>query len=228
MEKITVKDWSEDDQPREKLILKGKSSLSNAELLAILLRTGTASDNVLELSRKVLQMANDNLVELGKLTLNDFIKIKGMGKVKAITLIAALELGRRRRESETLERKSISSSKDIFELMCPKIGDLPHEEFWLITLNRAHKVIQMNRIGSGGISATVADLRIILKYAIEQQASSIVICHNHPSGQLKASKSDIDITQKVKQAGTIMDIELIDHVIICDSDYYSFAEHGLI
>lgn len=224
----TVKDWAEDDQPREKLLNKGKASLSNAELLAILLRTGTKQYNVLDLARMVLESVNNNLIELGKLQINEFTKFKGMGQVKAITLVAALELGRRRRESEILEKKKISSSKDIFEFMCPKIGDLPHEEFWLITLNRANKIISTHRIGTGGISSTIADVRIILKIAIEQQASSIIICHNHPSGQLQPSMNDKTLTKKVKDAAAIIDIDVLDHLIVTDTAYYSFADEGVL
>ena len=220
--------WNEDDRPREKLQLKGKHSLSDAELIAILLGSGTRKESAVDLARRILELAENNLVDLGKLSLSQLQRIQGVGPVKAITLTAALELGSRRQMSVTKTKKKVSSSQDIYEIFGPRIGDLNHEEFWLMCLNRNNAIIGTTRIGSGGISATVADIRIMLKYAIENYASSMILCHNHPSGNLNPSNADIKLTTAVKEAASWMDITLIDHIIVTDSSYYSFADEKLI
>lgn len=220
--------WNEDDRPREKLQLKGKHSLSDAELIAILLGSGTRKESAVDLARRILELADNNLVELGKLSLSQLQRISGVGPVKAITLTAALELGSRRQVSVTKKKKQVSSSQEIYEIFGPQIGDLNHEEFWLMCLNRNNAIIGTTRIGSGGISATVADIRIMLKYAIENYASSMILCHNHPSGNLKPSNADIKLTTAVKEAASWMDIALIDHIIVTDSSYYSFADEKML
>ena len=220
--------WNEDDRPREKLQIKGKHSLSDAELIAILLGSGTRKESAVDLARRILDLADNNLVELGKLSLSHLQRITGVGPVKAITLTAALELGSRRQVSVTKKKKQVSSSQEIYEIFGPQIGDLNHEEFWLMCLNRNNAIIGTTRIGSGGISATVADIRIMLKYAIENYASSMILCHNHPSGNLKPSNADIKLTTAVKEAASWMDIALIDHIIVTDSSYYSFADEKML
>ena len=220
--------WNEDDRPREKLQLKGKRSLSDAELIAILLGSGTRKESAVDLARRILDLADNNLVELGKLSLSQLQRISGVGPVKAITLTAALELGSRRQVSSSKTKKKVSTSQDIYEIFGPRIGDLNHEEFWLMCLNRNNAIIGTTRIGSGGISATVADIRIMLKYAIENYASSMILCHNHPSGNLKPSNADIKLTTAVKEAASFMDIALLDHIIVTDSSYYSFADEKMI
>jgi DNA repair protein RadC len=220
--------WNEDDRPREKLQLKGKRSLSDAELIAILLGSGTRKESAVDLARRILDLADNNLVELGKLSLSQLQRISGVGPVKAITLTAALELGSRRQVSSSKTKQKVSNSQDIYEIFGPRIGDLNHEEFWLMCLNRNNAIIGTTRIGSGGISATVADIRIMLKYAIENYASSMILCHNHPSGNLKPSNADIKLTTAVKEAASFMDIALLDHIIVTDSSYYSFADEKMI
>jgi DNA repair protein RadC len=220
--------WNEDDRPREKLQLKGKRSLSDAELIAILLGSGTRKESAVDLARRILDLADNNLVELGKLSLSQLQRISGVGPVKAITLTAALELGSRRQVSSSKSKQKVSNSQDIYEIFGPRIGDLNHEEFWLMCLNRNNAIIGTTRIGSGGISATVADIRIMLKYAIENYASSMILCHNHPSGNLKPSNADIKLTTAVKEAASFMDIALLDHIIVTDSSYYSFADEKMI
>jgi DNA repair protein RadC len=220
--------WNEDDRPREKLQLKGKRNLSDAELIAILLGSGTRKESAVDLARRILDLADNNLVELGKLSLSQLQRISGVGPVKAITLTAALELGSRRQVSSSKTKKKVSTSQDIYEIFGPRIGDLNHEEFWLMCLNRNNAIIGTTRIGSGGISATVADIRIMLKYAIENYASSMILCHNHPSGNLKPSNADIKLTSAVKEAASFMDIALLDHIIVTDSSYYSFADEKMI
>lgn len=219
-----IRQWNEDDRPREKLLLKGKSNLSNAELIAILLGSGTRRESAVELARRVLDLADNNLSELGKVSLAQLQRLSGIGPVKAITLSAALELGRRRQEAEPLRRQQIQTSRDIYEVFGPRIGDLRHEEFWVMCLNRNNRVVGTSRIGAGGISATVADIRLILQYAIESHASCLILCHNHPSGNLQPSQEDLKLTHSVKQAAQWMDILLIDHLIVSNTAYFSFAD----
>jgi len=221
-----ITDWAEEDRPREKLMAKGVSVLSNAELLAIIMRSGSSEDNAVELARKILLDFDNNLGELGKATVNQLKSYRGMGEAKAIGIVAALELGRRRDTGGIIEKKSFVCSKDIFLLFYPKLGDLPHEEFWILFLNNSGRYMDMQRLSAGGLSDTSADVRFIMKMAIERLASRIVICHNHPSGNTTPSKQDMMLTRKIKEGGALLDITLIDHVIVADNKYYSFADEG--
>ena len=223
-----ITDWAMEDRPREKMVAKGISALSNAELLAIIMRSGSREDNAVELAKKILADFGNNLGELGKATIAQLKTYTGMGETKAVSIVAALELGRRRNTGEIIEKKVIANSKDIFLLFHPMLSDLPHEEFWILFLNNSGKIIDMKRLSIGGITGTQADVRLIMKMAIELLASRIVMCHNHPSGAVKPSQNDISITQKAKEGGALLDINLVDHVIIADNKYYSFADEGLI
>jgi DNA repair protein RadC len=225
---LPIKEWALEDRPREKLMTKGISSLSSAELLAIIIGSGTRSDTAVELSKKLLNLVGNNLHELGKLDLTNLKKIHGIGPAKAMAIIACFELGKRRNSSSRLPDIKISGSKDVFDLFQPFLGDLPHEEFWILLLNRANRVIDKIRISQGGISGTIIDTRIILKNAVDRLASTIILCHNHPSGNLKPSDADIRITSKMKESSQLMDINLIDHIIIADNTYFSFADEGII
>jgi DNA repair protein RadC len=225
---LKITDWAVEDRPREKLYQKGTSSLSDAELLAILIGSGTKSRSAVDLGRELLSMADNNLNSLGKLSISDLTKIRGIGNARAITIAAALELGRRRKLAELPEMPQIKCSRDVFELVNPVLSDLSHEEFWILFLNRSNRVINRMKLSQGGISGTVTDVRMIMKKAIENLASGIIVCHNHPSGNLNPSESDSRITQKIKDAGNLMDIQLLDHLIICEKDYYSFADNGLL
>ncbi len=223
---LTIKDWALEDRPREKMIKRGIGSLSDAELLAILIKSGTKNENAVAIAQRILLAANSNLNELGKFTLKDFTLTKGIGEAKGITIMAALELGRRRKQTEALNRPKIESSNDIVEIFQPQLADLPHEEFWVLFLNRANKVIDQSRITQGGVTGTIFDIKLIMKSAIEKLASSIIICHNHPSGNPKPSEQDIKITLKMKEAAQIFEIALLDHIIITESECYSFADNG--
>jgi DNA repair protein RadC len=223
---IKITDWAVEDRPRERLWNKGPSSLSDAELLAILIGSGTKNASAVDVARELLSLAGNNLSDLGKLSLAEIRKLKGVGEAKAVTIIAALELGRRRKLAEASDVPQIRSSADVFNIFHPIMEDLPYEEFWILFLNRANKVINRMKISQGGVSGTVTDVRIVLKSAIEYLASGIVICHNHPSGNNTPSDSDIKITRKIKEAGELMDIQLLDHIIICGKEYYSFADNG--
>ncbi len=225
---LTIKDWALEDRPREKMIKRGINSLSDAELLAILINTGTKNESAVAIAQRILLSANSNLNELGKYTLADFTSIKGIGEAKGITIMAALELGRRRKQTEALNRPKIESSSDIIEIFQPQLADLPHEEFWVLFLNRANKVIDQAKITQGGITGTIFDIKLIMKSAIEKLASSIIVCHNHPSGNPKPSEQDIKITQKLKEASQLFEIALLDHIIITDSECYSFADNGIL
>ena len=225
---LKIKDWAVEDRPREKLIQKGVQSLSDAEIIALLIGSGTKNETAVELSKRILKTANNNLNELGKLDISELIKIKGIGEAKAITIIAALELGRRRKISDVLIKKKITQSKDIFELFQPIIGDIPHEEFWILLLNRSNRIIEKIKISQGGVSGTVIDVKIILKQALEKLASSIILCHNHPSGNKSPSNADDTITNKLKAGAELLDIQVLDHIIIADIDYYSYADEGKI
>ncbi|UCG28937.1 MAG: DNA repair protein RadC [Bacteroidales bacterium] len=225
---LRIKDWALEDRPREKLLNKGISSLSDAELIAILIGSGTKNETAVELAKKILNTVGNSLNELGKLSVEELKKSKGIGSAKAITIIAALELGRRRKLADIQAKKKITGSKDVFNYFQPLIGDLPHEEFWILLLNRSNRVIEKHRISQGGISGTIIDVRMILKNAIEKLASSLILCHNHPSGNLQPSDSDMKITSKMKDAGKIMDIQVLDHLIVTDSAYFSFADEGIL
>ncbi|MCK4465255.1 MAG: DNA repair protein RadC [Bacteroidales bacterium] len=225
---LTIKDWALEDRPREKLLSKGLSSLTDAELIAILIGSGIKNESAVELAKKILKAVKNNLNELGKLSVEDLMTSKGIGEARAITIIAALELGRRRKRADIMEKKKISGSKDVFEFFQPVLADLPYEEFWILLLNRSNKIIEKFKISQGGISGTVIDVRMILKNAIEKLASSIILCHNHPSGNLQPSEADKKITTKLKDAARIMDMQVLDHLIITDSSFYSFADEGIL
>jgi DNA repair protein RadC len=220
-----IKAWAEDDRPREKFLLKGKQSLSNTELLAILIATGTKNESAVDLARKILQLTNDNLNELGKLSIKDLKKVKGIGEAKAITIAAALELGRRRKDEDAKQIEIVKTSREVFNYFEPLLADLPHEEFWILLLARNRKVIARVKISEGGVAGTVVDTKIIFKHAIENLASYIVLCHNHPSGNLQPSTADIQITKNLKNAAKLLDIDIVDHIIIGNNKYYSFADN---
>lgn len=224
---LSIKQWAADDRPREKLLAHGVRTLSDAELLAILISTGTKNLSAIDLARSVLQSAGGNLNRLGKQTVADLTKINGIGEAKAISIVAALELGRRRKESE-IDNDKIDGPGDIFEIMYPILGDLPHEEFWVLMLNRANRLIDKQRVGSGGLNATIADVRMIMKLALEKLASSIVLVHNHPSGSKNPSNEDKQLTAKIKDAAKFFDINMMDHIIVADKHYFSFRDEGLI
>lgn len=222
-----INQWAEDDRPREKFLLKGKSSLSDSELLAILIGSGSRNESAVQLCQRILASANNNLNQLGKLSIAQLTEFKGIGEAKAIAIAAALELGRRRRSEDAEELKKISSSKAVFEIMQPIIGELPHEEFWILYLNNSNKVIHKAQLSKGGITGTVVDSRIVFKTAFEQNATSIILTHNHPSGKLAASQADIEITKRLKLAGEQLEILILDHIIITEAGYYSFQDNGI-
>lgn len=225
---LRIKNWSPEDRPREKLILKGTSALSDTELIGILLGSGTRTMTAVELARHILQHVNNDLHQLARLSVKDLTKIKGIGEAKAISIIAALEIGRRRKDIVREERPKITLSQDVFDLLKPHLTDLSHEEFWVVYLNRANRVIRKQQISLGGVAGTIADPKIILKTAIEELASGIVLAHNHPSGNLSPSQADIDLTKKIKEAGKLLEIQVLDHVIFGLSKYYSFADEGIL
>ncbi len=225
---LKITEWAIEDRPREKLIRQGTTNLSDAELLAILISSGTRDRSAVDLGRELLNNVNNNLNRLGKLTIADLKKIRGIGTARAVTIAAALELGRRRKLAEPPDFPQIKCSQDVADIFQPLLSDLVHEEFWILFLNRSNKVIDRMRLSQGGISGTVTDVRMVMKKAIEYLASGIIVCHNHPSGNLNPSESDTKITKKIKEAGSLMDIQLLDHLIISEKDYYSFADNGLI
>jgi DNA repair protein RadC len=225
---MKITDWAVEDRPRERLWSKGPSSLSDAELLAILIGSGTRNRSALDLARELLALAGNSLSDLGKLSAGEIRRIKGLGEARAVTVAAALELGRRRKLAEAAGHPQIRSSADVFNIFSPLMEDLPHEEFWILFLNRANRVTGRMKISQGGVSGTVTDVRIVMKKAIESLASGLVICHNHPSGNNSPSDADIRITQKIKEAGALMDIQLLDHLIIAGREYYSFADNGAL
>ncbi|MES2380897.1 MAG: DNA repair protein RadC [Bacteroidota bacterium] len=226
--KNSIKYWAEDDRPREKFLAKGKQSLSNSELLAILIGTGAKDQSAVDLARNILALTKDNINELAKLDINSLTKVKGIGEAKAIIIAAALELGRRRKDEDAKQVEIIKGSRDIFNYFEPLLTDLPHEEFWILLLARNNKVICRKRISEGGLTGTVVDARIIFKHAIENLASSIILCHNHPSGNLKPSSTDIQITKNLVNGAKFLDLSVIDHLIIGQNGYYSFADKDII
>lgn len=223
-----ITNWSEDDKPREKLMNKGKASLSDAELIAILIGSGSRNESAVQLSKRILSSVDNNLNALGKLSLQQLMNFKGIGEAKAISIQAAMELGRRRRAEEVVELQKITSSKSIFELMQPVIGELSHEEFWIIYLNNSNKVLSKSQLSKGGITGTLVDVRLVFKAALEMGAVSIILSHNHPSGALQPSEADKQITKKLKLAGESLDIRILDHLIITENHYYSFADEGIL
>lgn len=225
---FSIKYWAEDDQPREKLMLKGKAALSDAELIAILIGSGSRNESAVELSKRILASVDNNLNALGKQSLQQLMGFKGIGEAKAITIAAAMELGRRRREEESVDLKRITSSRAVFEIMQPIIGELPHEEFWILFLNNSNKVIYKSQISKGGITGTVVDARIVFKMALEHNATGIILVHNHPSGVLQESEPDRQITRQMKAGGDALSIKVLDHVIVTEKGYLSFADKGIL
>lgn len=221
-----IKQWAEDDKPREKLMLKGKHVLSDAELLAILIGSGSRNESAVDLSKRIIGSVA-NLKALGRLTLQQLMEFKGIGEAKAITILAAMELGRRRGSEEEVDLKKITSSKSVFDIMQPIIGELIHEEFWVLYLNNSNKVVYKSQLSKGGMTGTVVDSRLVFKTALEQNAVSVILCHNHPSGLLQASEADKQITKKIKDAGRTLDVNVLDHLIITNGGYLSFADEGI-
>ncbi len=222
-----INQWAEDDRPREKFLLKGKSSLSDSELLAILIGSGSRNESAVQLCQRILASTNNNLNDLGKISVQKLMQFKGIGEAKAISIAAALELGKRRRIEDAIELDRITSSKAVFEIMQPIIGELYHEEFWILYLNNANKVIYKWQLSKGGITGTVVDVRMVFKTAFEQNATAIILTHNHPSGKLVPSDADKSITKQLKMAGNQLDVKVLDHVIITENGYYSFNDDGI-
>jgi len=226
--KISIKNWAEDDQPREKLLHKGPAALSNAELIAILIGSGNTDESAVELSKRIMMEVNDNFADLARLTIQDLQKYKGIGEAKAITIAAALEMGRRRNTSILNEKPQAKDSKTAFLLLQKELGDLNYESFCILLLNRANKVLKTIKISDGGITGTVVDLRKVFKMALDNNATSIILGHNHPSGQITPSEADIQLTKKIKEAGVMLDLPVLDHIIVGDGNYYSFADEGIM
>ena len=224
---MSIKEWAVEDRPREKLLMKGTRSLSDAELLAILIGSGNITETAVGLSRRILASAENNLNELGKKQIADLIKFNGIGEAKAVNIVAALELGRRRKEQSASEKIVITQSSDAANYFRPLLEDLNHEEFWILLLNRSNTIIDKFMVSQGGLSGTVIDVRIILKTALEKLASAMILCHNHPSGNTRASEADKNITRKIKDAAALMEIAVLDHIIIAHDKYFSFADEGI-
>ena len=224
---IPINQWAEDDRPREKFLLKGKAALSDSELLAILIGSGSRNESAVQLCQRILASANNNLNQLGKLSVKHLMEYKGIGEAKAISIAAALELGRRRRVEESIQLDKITSSKAVFEIMQPIIGELAHEEFWVLYLNNSNKVLYKAQLSKGGLTGTIVDTRIIFKTALEYNATSLILTHNHPSGRLLASDADKEVTRKLKLAGQQLDILVLDHIIITETGFYSFNDEGI-
>ncbi|MER3374454.1 MAG: DNA repair protein RadC [Allomuricauda sp.] len=225
---FSIKNWADDDKPREKLVQKGSFVLSDAELIAILIGSGNRDESAVELSKRILASVGHNLNELGKLTVNQLKKFKGIGEAKAVTIAAALEMGRRRRGEDTQKITKVLASNDVFELLYPLIGELQHEEFWIVYLNNSNKVIHKSQLSKGGITGTLVDVRLVLKQALDLGAVGIILAHNHPSGTLKPSAADKQITQKLKKASEALDIKILDHLILAQHHYFSFADQGIL
>ena len=226
--RLSIRDWARDDQPREKLMAHGPGALSDAELLAILIRSGSVKESGLDLAKRIMGDAGQDLHKLGKLGVAELVKYNGMGEAKAITIVAALELGRRRRSTDAQERPSITTSASAHELIRSKLAELPNEVFWLILLDRGNRLLELRKVSEGGLHGTVADPKVIFKMALDHRASSIVLCHNHPSGQLRPSEEDIRLTRKLTDGGRLLDIAIHDHLIVASSGYYSFADNGML
>ncbi|WP_190809646.1 DNA repair protein RadC [Flagellimonas sp. S3867] len=225
---FSIKNWADDDKPREKLVQKGRSVLSDAELVAILIGSGSKRESAVELSKRILASVNHNLNELGKLSVNQLKQFKGIGEAKAVSIAAALEVGRRRRGDDAEKIYKISNSKDAFELLYPVMGELEHEEFWIVYLNNSNKIIHKSQLSKGGITGTLVDVRLVMKQALELGAVGIVLAHNHPSGTIKPSAADKQITKKMQKAGEALDIKVLDHLILTQHNYLSFADKGIL
>ncbi|MFA9290780.1 MAG: DNA repair protein RadC [Solirubrobacteraceae bacterium] len=228
IESQNIKSWAEDDRPREKMLLKGKKNLSDAELLAIIIGSGSRNETAVDLAKRMLKSTNNNWNALAKLSIKELSKFKGIGEAKAISIVATLEVGQRRALQETQEKLVITSSEDVYNLMIGDLADIPHEEFWVLLLNRANKVIHTNQMSIGGIHETVVDIRLILKNALEHLAVGIILVHNHPSGNTQPSEQDKIITQKLNNAAVLLEIKLLDHVIVSEKKYFSFADEGIL
>lgn len=226
--KLNIKEWAVEDRPREKLLAHGSRSLTDAELIAILISSGNINETAVELSRRILTSVGNNLNELGRKGIEYLKTFNGIGEAKAVTIVAALELGKRRKEAEVFISRKINGSKDAFDFLFPLLNDLNHEEFWVMLLDRGNKILDTFRISQGGISGTVIDVRLILRRALEYRSSAIILCHNHPSGTLQASDADLKITRKISDAGKIMDISVLDHIIIGQNSYLSLADEGML
>jgi DNA repair protein RadC len=225
---ISIKTWASADRPREKLLEKGRTVLTEAEIIALLIGSGSRNESAVELAKRILNSVNNDLNQLASLTIVDLCKFKGIGEAKAISIVAAMELGRRRKSSPETKKTKILNSRNIFELINPDTLDLVHEEFWIILLNRANVAIKKINLSKGGVSGTVVDIRLVFKHAIDNLASGIVLCHNHPSGNLKPSEADIKLTKNIRESGKIMEINLLDHLIVNNTSYFSFADEGLL
>ncbi len=226
--KLNIKEWAVEDRPREKMLLKGSRFVTDAELIAILIGSGNTNETAVELSKRILTSTNNNLNDLGRKGVDYLKTFKGIGEAKAVTIVAALELGKRRKEAEVFNKSKITGSKDAADYFQPLLGDLNHEEFWIMLLNRGNKILDTFMVSQGGVSGTVIDVRIILKKAIDNLASSLILCHNHPSGTMEASDADLKITKKISDAAKIMDMSVIDHIIIGQNRYLSFADEGML
>lgn len=224
----SIPTWNLDDRPREKLVSRGAGALSDAELLAILIGSGSRHESAVDLSRRILSSVNNNLVSLGKLSLNDLTRFRGMGEVKSITILAAIELGKRRRAGEFKLDDKIRNSRDVYERFLEYMGDLHHEEFWVMCLSRANKVLAVTKIGEGGLSSTIADPKKVFRIALENHAASIIVAHNHPSGQLHPSQEDNKLTERLRHGASMMECPLLDHIIVTDHGYYSYADEGIL
>ena len=226
--KLSIKNWAVEDRPREKLMYKGVKSLSSAELLAIIIGSGNRKQSAVDLSKSILSLCNNDLNILAKKNIPDLIKIPGIGEAKAISIISALELGRRQKAFPSKQKQKITCSNDAFEIVYPYVEDLEHEEFWVIFLNQANKILEIKNVSSGGITGTVFDVRLVFKDALLLQATNLILCHNHPSGNLQPSNADKDVTSRASKAGKLMNISILDHLIIADNQFFSFADEGLI
>lgn len=224
--KLSIPEWSKDDRPRERLLARGAKALSDAELVAILIRSGTPTDSALDLARIILNKADNDLHKLAGLGVNELMRVHGVGEAKAMSIVAALELGQRRRDLTVSQRPLISDSRAAFELLQPVLSDLPYEEFWLLLLDRGNRLMNRCKVSQGGMHGTVADPKLIFREALDQRASSVILCHNHPSGQLRPSAEDIQLTRKLVEGGRFLDIAVQDHLIVTSSGYYSFADNG--
>ena len=225
---FSIKHWSDDDKPREKMVQKGKAVLSDAGLIAILIGSGSRNESAVELSKRILASVDHNLNALGKLSIKQLMQFKGIGEAKAVSIAAALEIGRRRRGEEDQKITKITGSKDAFELLLPIMGELPHEEFWIVYLNNSNKVLATSQLSKGGLTDTLVDVRLVMKQALEYAAVGLILAHNHPSGTLRPSNGDRLVTEKLKQAAAALDIKVLDHLIITQKHYYSFADEGIL
>jgi DNA repair protein RadC len=227
-QKLTIREWSKEDRPRERMLTTGPKAMSDAELVAILIRSGSTTESALDLARVILAKANNDLHKLAALNAADLMKIKGVGEAKALSIVAALELGMRRRDGQVEQRPMVGTSQQAYEILRSSVADLPHEEFWLLMLDRGNRLLHRSKVSQGGMHGTVADPKLIFREALERRASSVILCHNHPSGQLRPSHEDIQLTKKLVEGGRFLDIVVQDHLIITTTGYYSFADNGTL